>query len=291
MKHRGLMLDMEELRFVDSLKNGDTKDIITFTEGQKERRKEIAESIVKISERSRDNVFECISKVMHELRERIVTEITLDEERKKNNPIQSSNTIVMKRKASNNVFEKLGFPEGMTYGHRSSLRKVCSRFLRFAYLVDFLSLESLANIYIGSVRDLIDRLQTLDENCDMQKVMTMDFDEAMRQPAPPQRGSEPLFSVQLTLNDKVAIPGNEVKKVVCDEFILPPRGTSKDSDFDLLCHLELEPEKAEKGEEEEAAAGGEAGQSAAVVEIKYKSVVPNIQKYWLQMKPNANDYI
>jgi hypothetical protein len=58
----------------------------------------------------------------------------------------------------------------------------------------------------------------------MQKVMTMDFDEAMRQPAPPQRGSEPLFSVSLTLNDKVAIPGNEVKKVVCEEFILPPRG-------------------------------------------------------------------
>jgi dynein heavy chain len=101
----------------------------------------------------------------------------------------------MKRKASNNVFEKLGFPEGMTYGHRSSLRKVCSRFLRFAYLVDFLSLESLANIYIGSVKDLIERLQTLDENCDMHKVMTMDFDEALRQSAPPQRGSEPLFSV------------------------------------------------------------------------------------------------
>ena len=290
-KHRSLMLDMEELRFVDSLKNGETKDIITFTEGQKDRRKEIAESIVKISERSRDNVFECISKVMHELRERIVTEITLDEERKKNNPIQSSNTIVMKRKASNNVFEKLGFPEGMTYGHRSSLRKVCSRFLRFAYLVDFLSLESLANIYIGSVKDLIDRLQSLDENCDMQKVMTMDFDEVMRQPAPPQRGSEPLFSVSLTLNDKVAIPGNEVKKVVCEEFILPPRGQSQDSDFDLLCHLELEPEKAEKGEEEEEPAGEAAAEQANVVEIKYKSVVPNIQKYWLQMKPSANDYI
>ncbi len=167
MKHRSLMLDMEELRFVDSLKNGDTKDIITFAEGQKERRKEIGESVSKVSERSRDNVFECISKVMYELRQRIVGEITLDEERKKNNPIQSSNTIVMKRKASNNVFEKLGFPEGMTYGHRSSLRKECSRFLRFAYLVDFLSLESLANIYIGSVKDLIDRLRSLDDACDM----------------------------------------------------------------------------------------------------------------------------
>ena len=83
----------------------------------------------------------------------------------------------MKRKASNNVFEKLGFPEGMTYGHRSSLRKECSRFLRFAYIIDFLSLESLANIYTGSVRDLIRRLEELDFNCDMDKVMTMEFDE------------------------------------------------------------------------------------------------------------------
>jgi len=83
----------------------------------------------------------------------------------------------MKRKASNNVFEKLGFPEGMTYGHRSSLRKECSRFLRFAYIVDFLSLEALANIYTGSVRDLIRRLDELDKNCDMHRVMTMEFDE------------------------------------------------------------------------------------------------------------------
>lgn len=201
MKHREYMLEMETLRFVDPCRNQDTKDIVTFTDDQKERRKAIGNQIVFCSERSRDNVFECISKVMSELRERIVSEIALDEERKKNNPIQSSNTIVMKRKASNNVFEKLGFPEGMTYGHRSSLRKECSRFLRFAYLVDFLSLESLANIYIGSVKDMIDRLEELDAHCDMEKVMTMDFDEAMRQPAPPQRGREPLFNVSVTLND------------------------------------------------------------------------------------------
>ena len=90
-----------------------------------------------------------------ELRERIVQEIALTEERKKNNPIQSSSSMPMKRKTSNNVFEKLGFPEGMTYGHRSNLRKECSKFLRFAYLVDFLSMEALANIYIGSVKDMI----------------------------------------------------------------------------------------------------------------------------------------
>lgn len=86
----------------------------------------------------------------------------------------------MKRKTSNNVFEKLGFPEGMTYGHRSSLRKECSRFLRFAYIIDFLSLEALSNIYTGSVADLIRRLEELDKYCDMERVMTMEFDEQSR---------------------------------------------------------------------------------------------------------------
>jgi hypothetical protein len=47
----------------------------------------ISEEISKFSEKSRDNVRECISKVLSELRERIVSEIALDEERKKNNPI------------------------------------------------------------------------------------------------------------------------------------------------------------------------------------------------------------
>ena len=83
----------------------------------------------------------------------------------------------MKKKASSNVFEKLGFPEGMTYGHRSSLRKECSRFLRFAYLVDFLSLEALSNIYIGSVKDMIKRIDDLNNECDIEVVMNTDFSD------------------------------------------------------------------------------------------------------------------
>lgn len=41
--------------------------------------------------------------------------------------------------------------------------------------------------------------------------------------------------------------------VECDDFRLPPGGTSKEEEFDLLCHLELEPEKEEKkkGDDEE----------------------------------------
>lgn len=86
----------------------------------------------------------------------------------------------MKRKEANSAFEKLNFPSGMTYGHRSSLRKECSRFLRFAYLVDFISLEALANIYKNSVEDMISRLQTLDQYATekLPEIMKMDFDDA-----------------------------------------------------------------------------------------------------------------
>jgi len=176
-KHRRLMIDMESSRFIDPCLTGDTKTIEDFAEAQVERTNAIADEIQKYSDKCRENIRECISKVLTELRTRIVSEIALDEERKKNNPIQSSNTITMKKKATSNVFEKLGFPEGMTYGHRSSLRKECSRFLRFAYLVDFLSLEALSNIYTGSVNDMIKRIKDLNDECDIEVVMNKDFSD------------------------------------------------------------------------------------------------------------------
>lgn len=121
-----------------------------------------------------------MTSVLESLRGRIISEISLDEQKQKYNPIQSSNTVGMKRKEANNAFEKLNFPSGMTYGHRSSLRKECSRFLRFAYLVDFISLEALANIYKNSVEDMINRLFYLDAHAaeKLPDIMKMEFDEA-----------------------------------------------------------------------------------------------------------------
>lgn len=52
----------------------------------------------------------------------------------------------------------------MTYAHKSSLRKECSRFLRFAYLVDFIALESLTYIYVNTVREFLERLEQLDDS-------------------------------------------------------------------------------------------------------------------------------
>jgi hypothetical protein len=148
-----------------------------------------------------------------------VSEIALTEERKKNNPIQSSGQGTMKRKATSNKYEKLHFPEGMTYGHRSSLRKECSRFLRFAYLVDFLSLEALANIYTGSVSQMISRVKDLDDNCDMEAVLNADYDDANQAAgAVGGTGAQPLFFVSVELNDDRELPPDQVVKTRIDAF-------------------------------------------------------------------------
>ena len=52
-------------------------------------------------------------------------------------------------------------PDSMNYEQRSELRKECSRFLRFSYLVDFQALESLRVIYRQSVKDILNEFQQL----------------------------------------------------------------------------------------------------------------------------------
>ena len=192
----------------------------------------------------------------------------------------------MKRKDTNNNYDKLGFPAGMTYAHRSSLRKECTKFLRFAYLVDFLSLESLKQIYIGSLTDMIARLKELNEDVNMDAIMTMQFDDTsgVGQAA---RGHEPLFYTRVALDDSHAIPEREIVKVVIDDFLLPPRGTSQEHEFDLLAHIEVEPELGSQDGSSSAEYGREEGD---VYLVKEKMTVPNIQRYWIKLLPNADEF-
>jgi len=182
----------------------------------------------------------------------------------------------MKRKEVNSVYDKLGFPAGMTYGHRSSLRKECIKFLRFAYLVDFLSLESLANIYTGSVELMNKRLKDLDEEADdrIEEIMVCKFDDTGTQANTAQRGLEPLFYIGVTLDDSRELPPTEIKDIVIDDFVLPPRGTSVTEDFDLLAHIELE----ELKEDDEEAEGSEDPEDAEdeVIIPKYRKTTPCI---------------
>lgn len=103
----------------------------------------------------------------------------MDETNAQKNPEPKNNAVSMKKKETNSVYERLEFPAGMTYAHRSNLRQECTRFLKFAYLADFLSLEALSTIYIESVGDMIDHIRTLDGYADMEALMSLkEFDDA-----------------------------------------------------------------------------------------------------------------
>ena len=157
--------------------------------------------------------------------------------------------------------------------------------MRFAYLVDFIALESLANIYKNSVEDMITRLQYLDAHADekLPEIMVMEFDDAAGN-GQAQRGYEPLFHLSVKLNRTIEIPVEEIGEVPLDDFVLPPRGKSTEDEFDLLGHLELEPERDEDEPEEE--------DPDAVVEIvqKKKAVVPTIHNFWIKLEPDSDKF-
>jgi len=68
--------------------------------------------------------------------------------------------------------------------------------LWFAYLVDFLSLKALSNIYLNSVRDMINRLRKLDTFCNIDELMATELDES-KAVTTAIWGQDPIFDVKL----------------------------------------------------------------------------------------------
>jgi hypothetical protein len=63
--------------------------------------------------------------------------------------------------------------------------------------------------------------------------------------------------------------------------VLPPRGTSKIEDFDLIAHIEEEPEVVE-GESDSASMADNMDDEYVQ---KYRQVVPNIHDKWIALAP------
>jgi hypothetical protein len=77
--------------------------------------------------------------------------------------------------------------------------------------------------------------------------------------------------VSIRLKDQKEIPDHAIEMVPCEDFRLPPQGLSKEEEFDVLCHLELEKEVEEKaagGEEEEDAASEKDEDQEEVIRYK-----------------------
>lgn len=78
---------MESLRFVDECKTSEPKSLDDFTAVQEAQRKKTSQQIKQISDKSRENIRKCIAHVLTELRTKIMSEIALDESRKRNNAL------------------------------------------------------------------------------------------------------------------------------------------------------------------------------------------------------------
>ncbi len=52
------------------------------------------------------------------------------------------------------------------------MRSEFVRFLRLAYLLDFVAIQSLGNIYIYSALDFLDRLKKIDKCCTQENIIT-----------------------------------------------------------------------------------------------------------------------
>lgn len=53
---------------------------------------------------------------------------------------------------------ELGFSSNISFGHRSTVRSEFMRFLRLAYLLDFLAVDSLGKMVMDSLQNYMDML-------------------------------------------------------------------------------------------------------------------------------------
>jgi dynein heavy chain len=127
----------------------------------------------------------------------------------------------------------------LKYGPRSKLRRACSRFLRFSYLLDFIALDALANIYIESVKDTINKLRylaSIDVDYEL-RAQRNAFGEHVRKPHTSTRDL-PFFYVN-AIFEECDIPTIYFRKEMIDRYEPPPIGNSQEEDFNPTVHLEL----------------------------------------------------
>mgnify|MGYP001297544566 FL=1 len=278
-RHRAICCQIEQLRFIDLSKKVEIQKLGGFAEQQAERREFVKEAIIEYSKAARDNVREGFKLCLDELRKAKSEASTGAQEYAKKEG-GTSQGGVMRLKES--AYENLGFPDNMDYERRSELRKECSKFIRFSYLLDFLALNALSTIYNESINDLIGQLQLLNRDLNVM-VYKGDSGQSFRQ----NRELEPLLYVDLKFSVD-PIPQHAVFEEEIDHFSAPPQGQSKFEDFNVLAHVRLVEEFHTDEELTE-------------VELEKKKLewehrpliaqkVQNISQYWLSINPN-NDTI
>lgn len=163
LQHKQQCMEIQELRIVDVGTQIEVQPLEIFASNQESKRASVVEELQNYSARLHENSRVGIKRILERLRDQILSEMSNDEEERKQEDKEAllSQSDKQKKGNSRNVFEALGFPEFLNYGHRSMLRYVCTRFLRLAYLLDFMVVESLGIMYLESARELLNRMAGL----------------------------------------------------------------------------------------------------------------------------------
>ena len=230
--------------------------------------------------------------------------------------------------SQNTVYEVLGFKHNLKYGPRSKLRKSCSRFLRFSYLMDFIALETLASIFVESVRDtffLLRDLAGIKPDFELKPVLKNVLGEVINAPAtqvlitiPNKKPGSildytqpvapiPLFKVLGTLKpDAIKLdtaPGQEgIPYKAYKSVSVMPFDTlnSTKKDFDPLVHIQVRAIKDKDAGENDVAIGGaetdseeefgEGSDSTKSGGRLTRSKVLNLHQHWLVVEPSQNEF-
>lgn len=174
----------------------------------------------------------------------------------------------------------------MKYGPRSKLRRACSRFLRFAYLLDFVALDALRNIFIGSVEFTLEKLEQLSGT-----YVSYDLVAASSQVGGKGLVSSkyaPLFAVAAKFlgNERPRIPEELLLTDKIPRFETAFGQQGKKEDFDPTVHLELKEPELASDEEEDAPEAEEDEESGLVVRTR----VRDIHVAWLQVEPSRKSF-
>ena len=141
---------MESLRVITLYTPGvDVATVSEFLASQEKQRSIVTKVLVEKAETSRVLFNNGMKEVMGNLRKKVLDLNDMDDKVAQILPksIEVANVDHVDLGGGfNPILAEFGLPQKLKYGTRSELRKNCSRFLRFSYLMDFIATESLANI-------------------------------------------------------------------------------------------------------------------------------------------------
>lgn len=264
VNHKSLCSEIERLRFIDLPSASEGMTLDAFHELQEKRQEDVKGKLEQYSLSLRDNINSHIRQIMDELREKIVSDIASEKNYVRGGP----GNLVPPSRHICALYEKMGFPENMSFGQRSLLRRECSRFLRFSYLADFYVLESLSHIYTWSTEELVDRISDLVK-------MYNNHDYKVKR----LKHNNPLFSVELEVFE-TSIPESEKKTVEIMDFIPPPQGKSEPDDFCPNIHLALlsdNPDDSPIRIRDDA--------------VGMKQIAPKILDFWVRLTPEMDEMV